>query len=125
MIYKLLLTIGVIIVVALVFRNKGGKSGQNSGETLPVQTSFARPVRIAAVITVVVMLATASLWVLLSWRDATTVVTVKVVNSSSGVASEFQAHRGDVDDRSFRTLDGRTVVLADVERLEISDQGQY
>ena len=119
MIYKILLTIGVIVIVALVFRNKGNMAASTEGANSQAHFSLTRPVRIAAVITVVVMLAAATLWVVLSWRDATSVVTVSVVNSSTGTVVEYQAHRGDIEERSFRTIDGRTVVLADVERMEL------
>jgi len=47
------------------------------------------------------------------------VVTVRVINSDNGQVVEYRARRGDIDGRTFETLDGRVVTLADVERMEL------
>lgn len=122
MITKILLTIAVIVIVMLVFR---GKSSRRTGPQTVTVNDNTRALKIAAVITVGVMIAGAALWALTSWRDATEIVTVRVVNSQTGDAVVYQAHRNDIDERSFRTVKGVRVMLADTERLEVSDEGRY
>ncbi len=121
MITKILLTIAVIIVVLLMFRRKAPRSGPQTIET----NDNTRALKIAAVVAVGVMIAGAALWMLTSWRDVTEIVAVRVVNSQTGEAVLYQAHRNDIDDRSFRTVNGVRVVLAETERLEVSDEGRY
>jgi hypothetical protein len=48
------------------------------------------------------------------------VIFIRVVDTRSGRAVEYQAARGDIDDREFVTTDGRRIVLAETERLETS-----
>jgi hypothetical protein len=122
MITKILLTIAVIIVVLLMFRRKAPRSGP---QTIEATNDNTRALKIAAVVAVGVMIAGAALWMLTSWRDATEIVAVRVVNSQTGDAVLYQAHRNDIDDRSFRTVNGVRVVLAETERLEVSDEGRY
>jgi hypothetical protein len=64
------------------------------------------------------MLTGSGMFLYQQWRDAYQVVTLRVVDSRSGHAATYQAYRGDIEGRSFRTLDGRTITLAEVERLE-------
>lgn len=54
------------------------------------------------------------------WRDSSEVIYIRVVDASSGRAAEYQAQRGDIEDREFITTDGRRIVLAETERLETS-----
>lgn len=121
MITKILLTIAVIVIVMFIFR---GKSSRNSS-VIMTQDNDNRALKIAAVVTVGVMIAGAALWALTSWRDATEIVTVRVINSQTGNTLVYQAHRNDIDERSFRTVTGIRVMLAETERLEVSDEGRY
>ena len=122
MITKILLTLAVIVIVMLIFFR--GKSSGNGPKTITVNDN-SRALKIAAVVTIGVMIAGAALWMLTSWRDATEIVTVRVVNSTTGESVVYQAHRNAIDERSFRTVKGVRVTLAETERLEVSDEGRY
>ena len=54
------------------------------------------------------------------WRDRNEVIFIRVVDAGSGRAAEYQAQRGDIQEREFVTTDGRRIVLAATERLETS-----
>lgn len=71
-----------------------------------------------AVAAVALTLAGVALWLLHAWRAAAEVVTVQVFDASSGAMTEYQAYRSDLEARSFRTVDGRRVTLAETERME-------
>ena len=47
------------------------------------------------------------------------IVTVKVIDSQSGRSVSYIARRMDVDDRHFVTQDGREILVADGERIEL------
>jgi hypothetical protein len=66
------------------------------------------------------MLAAAGLYLFEGWEARRRPVTVRVINANTGTVVTYQVSPKDVTGRSFRTLDGRRVTLADVERMEIS-----
>jgi len=66
-----------------------------------------------------VMLAGAGFFIYLEWVDSYQVVNVRVIDTRSGNEVNYQARRSDVEARRFHTLDGRTVSLAEVERMEL------
>jgi len=65
------------------------------------------------------MLLATGMFLYAEWREAYQVVTVRVINSHTGVARSYRARLKDVQGRSFATLDGRMVTLADVESMEL------
>jgi hypothetical protein len=69
------------------------------------------------------MVAGTGLYFYQGWQAGREAVTVRVVNANTGVAVTYRARREDVSGRSFLTLDGRRVTLAEVERLELGDVG--
>ncbi|MBF0370107.1 MAG: hypothetical protein HQL52_11690 [Magnetococcales bacterium] len=54
------------------------------------------------------------------WREERQVVIIRVVNTQTGIAASYRSRQGDVHLRTFLTLDGRRVTLADVERMEVA-----
>lgn len=83
--------------------------------------SGRNPARIAAYAVIALMIAGSALWLVLEWRSAHEVLGVRVINASTGTATDYEAYRSDIESRSFRTLDGRRVNLAEVERLEVME----
>ena len=122
MIGKILFTVAVILVVALIWRTR---SPRRMGERPPpplINPPPARrwPVKGLAVAAVTLMLF-ASVYLLYEyWRDRSEVIFIRVVDAGSGRTAEYRAQRGDIQDREFTTTDGRRIVLAETERLETS-----
>ncbi|MBF0153031.1 MAG: hypothetical protein HQL64_04745 [Magnetococcales bacterium] len=56
-----------------------------------------------------------------SWRDSEKILQIRVINASNGQITHYEAHKKQVHMRTFQTLDGRLVTLADVERMEVSE----
>ena len=59
------------------------------------------------------------------WRDweyANRVLEVQVVNAATGAVTPYRARRKDIDGRIVRTLDGREIRLADVERMVLVER---
>jgi hypothetical protein len=71
-----------------------------------------------AVAVISLSIAGLGLWVLDAWRARGEIVTVRVFDAGSGAMTEYQAYRSDLETRSFRTVDGRRVTLAETERME-------
>lgn len=76
--------------------------------------------RLTAYMVVVLIVVAAALWLVREWRSAHEILRVRVINSATGSSSEYEAYRSDIENRRFRTVDGRRVDLAEVERLEVS-----
>lgn len=122
MIGKLLFTIGVILVVALVWRTRSPRPTTGSAAPRLINPSTQRrsPIRALAVGAVVLMLLASGYLLYEHWRDGSEVIFIRVVDAGSGRAAEYRAQRGDIQDREFVTTDGRRIVLAETERLETS-----
>lgn len=122
MITKILFTIAVAGAVVLFTRHFAGRQGPRKAAPAPAKAGHGAPVRLAAYGVILVAVAASALWLVLEWRSAHEILRVRVINSATGVAAEYEAYRSDIEQRSFRTVDGRRVNLAEVERLEVGSK---
>ncbi|GEM_PF-5239949 len=67
----------------------------------------------------IVMVTVTAIHFALQWQQDREVVTVQVVNANTGLVTLYQAQRGSVAGRQLRTVDGREIRMADVERMII------
>lgn len=122
MIGKILFTIGVILLVALIWRTRRPRNGVVPAEPRLVNPPRQRrwPIRGLAIAVVCLMLAASAFLLYENWRDGAEVIYIRVVDAGSGRAAEYRAERGAIGEREFTTVDGRRIVLAETERLETS-----
>ncbi|MCB1758960.1 MAG: antitermination protein NusG [Gammaproteobacteria bacterium] len=122
MLMKILLTTLVIIGALMVLRMR---SKSRHDGTLPATsraTGGGPPnhfPKVAAYGALAIMLLGCSVFVYYQWQATWRVVTVRVVNAGTGSEALYTAYKRDVAVRSFVTTDGRTVNLAEVERMEL------
>ena len=130
MIGKILFTAAVIAIVYLLAKGRGRRQQSvRHQESLPgphkTNSRVDSPDRIPRFLGYIllgIMLAASCTFIFMEWRDQYRVVTVRVINTNTGGSVTYQARRGDVDDRSLETIDGRRVVLAEVERMELGER---
>lgn len=126
MVMKIFFTAAVVAIVFLAFKTRLRRPPAPSGGAyFPARqerSGMSLP-RIAAWSLVSVMLLSSAAFLYSQWREAYQVVSVRVINSNTGAARSYQARRKDIEGRSFQTLDGRVVTLADVERMELGGSG--
>jgi hypothetical protein len=123
MIGKVLFTIGVILVVALIWRTRTPRraiGGPPSRVINNLPSERRWPLKGIALGVVALMLITSAYLLYQHWLDSNEIIFIRVVDARSGHATEYRAQRGDIQDREFITTDGRRVVLAETERLETS-----
>jgi len=117
MISKILFTIAVIVAVVLFFRVRPRQlpmpSRQLQGKTGPLPW-----VGLLAAAVILLMLAGAALMLYFDWREAREIVQIRVIDVRSGNLATYEAYRREIEERSFRTTDGRRVHLAETERME-------
>lgn len=120
MLTKLLLTLAVILAAYYVLRARpsGKRTGVARGEQVPVlPRGVIRPLAYALL---GVMLGGSAFWLYRDWVHGRVVVQVEVVNTNTGGVTTYRAHRADIDGRRLRTVDGKVVTLAEVERMVVS-----
>jgi hypothetical protein len=121
MFWKLLLTAAVILGAVLLIRARMRRGDAPTDDRGPARTTAWRPGRrllrgAAYALAGLALLATA-VHLVGRWDAGREVLEVQVVNANTGVITRYQALRRDIEGRGFRTLEGQTVRLADVERM--------
>lgn len=120
---KLLLTVTVILVAWLVVRKRWRGEGDEPPRPRAASRAPAGPlmprgaVKLAAYGIVVLMLAGTGFYLFQDWRHAREIVQLQVVNVYTGETEHYEARRSEIDRRRFRTLDGRRIQIAEMERL--------
>lgn len=128
MLLKILLTASVILGAILILRRRMHRVAQ---VRVAAQTGVrpeipkSRIQYVAAYGVLLVMLGGAGFFIYLEWQDSYQVVDVRVIDSSTGNEVNYRARRGDIDGRTLRTLDGREITLADVERMELGAAARH
>ena len=122
MLGKILVTAVVILLAYLAIRSGAQRRKGSDVASLPARQESLLPTgapRTLAYGLAAVLMAGSLLWMYLDYRSAREVVTIHVINASTGSVTTYRARRSDVQGRQFSTLDGRRVTLADVDRMEL------
>jgi hypothetical protein len=120
MLTKILFTALVIAVVYAVYRARSGAPATGPRRLAPVAPDN-RFGRIAAYGFIGVLILVSSIFYYLHWREEHRVISIRVIDSGSGEATTYRAYRKSIKEsgKRFQSLDGRTVIVGDAERVEI------
>ena len=119
MLTKILFTLAVILVVALVFRVKNTPAQAVKPAAAQTQnTQGGVPAAMVAYTLLGLVIAISALVFVLHWQDQHQVIDIQVTNSQ-GNALKYQAYKKAIEGRRFTTIDGVSVDLADSDRIEI------
>ena len=124
---KILFIVLIILALLIYVRHQGRKQTAESTTRIPLTLS-SKPLtkashrlpQIAAYTTLVLFLAIGGLFYYLDWKEDHRVMNVRVINTNTGETGSYLAYRFMIQDRSFVTLDGRTITVSNSERVEIS-----
>ena len=120
MLTKIILTL-LVIVGALWFASR--QRGEPRQRVLVIATKEEQQkkqlLRRGAYIFMAMMVLAASVMIYIEVSDSYTTVTVHVINTQTGARTSYQARRDDIQAHSFTTLEGRSVYVAGVERIEV------
>ena len=123
MFWKILLTLGLLLAgyatLKARLRAPSVRSEAQGGTRFP--DLGARPIRILAYATLSIMLLGSFWYLWLQWVHGNQVMDVQVVNAATGAVAPYRARRRDIEGRVVRTLDGREIRLADVERMILTE----
>jgi hypothetical protein len=128
MLSKLFLTLAIIFLVALILKRRPSRESGAQGAKTSAKGGGERPklseLRLAAYLFLVIMLGLGGVISVQKWRDDHTVVTIKLYSAGESSPTEYQAFKFELDSRSFTTVDGVQVVVANDERMELSGLDQ-
>lgn len=118
MIWKFLLTVAVLLGGAafILARFRGSDRPWGAAASRPPLLP-ARLARRLAYAVLGLLLAGSGWYLYAKWADGNTLMLVQIVNANTGTITRFEARRRDIGGRGFRSLDGRDIRLADVERM--------
>lgn len=119
---KILLTIAVILGAYHVIRARMRYDRESTANPSSPPPPLVPPGILKAIAygLVTAMVAGSLLWLYLDYQAGREVVTVRIINATTGSVTTYEARRADVEGRRFTTLDGRPITLADVDRMELS-----
>lgn len=119
MISKILFTIFVILGTLIFFRKKR-EFGIRQTDRQPADMSEnEKMLRQGAWLFMIFMVISAIVFFIFEIGDRYATVNVHVINSETGKRVTYQAEQKNIKSNMFTTLEGRTVYVADTERVEI------
>jgi len=117
MLTKILFTALVILVVYTFYRFRGRTpQKQSSIRKQPATPSLFG--RFAAYGFVVVLLIVSSVIFIYQWQQAHRIVTIRVFDGNSNNATVYKAYQKSIKGNHFESLDGKSVVLGEAQRVE-------
>lgn len=120
MLTKILLTLTVIVACLWVLSARRNKpEAATKAVVSKKDQERQRLLRQGAWSFMALMVIAAGIMITMELWDRNTIVTVHVINTQSGERISYQARREDIQNSSFTTVEGRQVITAGVERIEI------
>jgi hypothetical protein len=120
MLTKILLTTAVIVAVVLYLRTQTPAATAprpKEEEIDPAAQRRARNIATGAIL--LILIGIGSLVYYFKWVEEHQLVVVQVINSATDSVATYTVFANKVQGRTFVTKDGRTITLADVERMEV------
>jgi flagellar hook assembly protein FlgD len=119
MLTKILFTVLVVVIVAVVFRHKTeARPLKKRLQAAPVGKDGVQARTVIYAILGLIVAVSALLFVL-HWQDQHQIVNIQVIDGN-GVTVSYQAYKKSIEGRRFVTLDGREVALGDNDRVEMT-----
>lgn len=118
MLTKILVTVLVVIAVLTFYRVKNSGRVTQAARRLEARTpADKRFGRMVAYGFVGLLILISAFWYGLHWREQHRIITIRVIGESG--TTTYKAYNKDLKGNRFESIDGRTVILGDSERIEI------
>jgi hypothetical protein len=119
MLSKILLTLLVIVGCIWVISARNKPVSHLKEVINPESVRRKRIFRNSAFGFMIIMILMSVVMIYVELGNRSAVMTVFVVNSQSGERTEYLAERDNIESNRFQTVDGKTVYIADIERIEV------
>lgn len=120
MLTKILVTILVVVAVLTFYRVKNSNRAAGTARRLEARASAAANNRFGRMMAygfVGVLILVSVVWYGLHWREQHRIITIRVIGESG--TTTYKAYNKDLKGNRFESIDGKTVILGDSERIEI------
>ncbi len=122
MITKILFTLTVIVGVMIFFKNKRNIPQPKQSSKPTVMSENQKMFRQGAYLFMLFMVISALVVFFFEIGDKYTTVKVHVINTQTGERVSYQAEQKDINNKNFKTLEGRVIYVADIERIEVEPE---
>ena len=126
MLTKILVTALIILACFYYLRFQRNKQqiGTQKANAATSAQKFSRTSQIAwlAGSLVALTICAAIISFVYGWFDKKQVLNVKLISPYSGEVVIYEAYKGDMNERSFETVQGKVIRIGNSERLEISEK---
>ncbi len=116
MLTKILITVAVIIIVAIVFRTKTAPTRSPTVEK-PDESGTLSVRGVTYALLGILLLIAAGIFIIKFQAD-NKIITIRVI-SDDGVSTIYQARQKTIKGRRFTTLDNKQVTLGESDRVEM------
>lgn len=124
MILKILFTLSIIVAIVIYLRIKNASVTSPATRSLQKKepTENEKMFRQGAYLFLVFMVISALVVMYFELGERYATVRVHVINTQTGERTSYQAEQQHIKSDHFKTLKGRTVFVADIERIEIEPE---
>ena len=120
MIGKILITLAVIVGCMMMLSARAKPKLKTIPN--PAAERNKKLMRNAAIAFMVVMTIAAGTMIYLEVGERNAIVTVRVINTQSGVSKSYRVKKNEIHSDGFTTMDGMQVFVAGIERIEIESR---
>jgi len=121
MITKILFTIVVVLGTIIFFKKTRGQQVARSSAPA-VMSEGQKMFRQGAYLFMILMVISAIGVFVFKLGDDYATVNVHVINTQTGERVTYQAEQKQIKSDRFKTVDGKTVFVADIERVEVESE---
>ena len=120
MISKILITLAVIVGCMMMLSARAKPKLKTVPN--PAAERNKKLMRNGAIAFMVVMTLAAGTMIYLELGERNAIVTVRVINTQSGVSMSYRVKKNEIHSDGFTTMEGMQVFVAGVERIEIENR---
>lgn len=118
MLTKILVTVLVVIAVLTFYRVKNSGRVTDAARRIEARTpADKRFGRMVAYGFAGLLILISAGWYALYWQEQHRIITIRVIGGSE--TATYKAYNKDLKGNRFESIDGKTVILGDSERIEI------
>lgn len=129
MLTKILVTALVILGCYAFLRFQRNKQSTQSNQAAitdkqQAKSAISSSFRWVAACLVILTLVTAVGFFIYNWQDNHELLIVKITNPHNGETVSYQVYKGDLQERSFETVQGQMVRVSNSERIDITTSSE-
>ena len=127
MLSKIALTLVVIVIAVLVIKQRkdaesagAGPKARGTAAEASAENGMAGDLRLGAYLFLILMFGAGAIIYYQRWQDDHTVLSINLFRDGQSQPVTYQVYKFELNSRSFTTLEGVRITVADSERMEVT-----